>query len=84
MAKQKVKPKKKHVFQDPTIEEIVEVEVEFIRPKRGKVKQKVKMKKLKAVTAGESKPIILAKDDVETLDTDDGLSIYDVPEEIEE
>lgn len=43
------KNKKKHVFEDPTVEEIVEVEVEFNCPVRGKVKQKVKMKKLKHV-----------------------------------
>lgn len=43
------KPIKKHVFKDPMVEEVVEVEVEFNCPVRGKIKQKVKMKKLKKV-----------------------------------
>lgn len=49
MARKKGSKNKKHVFPDPQIEEIVEVEIEYICPKRGKVKQKVKMKKLKPV-----------------------------------
>lgn len=40
---------KKHVFKDPMVEDVVEVEVEFNCPVRGKIKQKVKMKKLKKV-----------------------------------
>lgn len=42
---------KKHVFKDPFIEEIVEMEVEVGDPLTGKlIKQKVKVKKLKKVT----------------------------------
>lgn len=50
MARPKGAKNKKHVFQDPTIEEIVEMEVEVKDPKTGKmIKQKVKVKKLKAL-----------------------------------
>ena len=49
----KNKAVKKHVFKDPMVEEIVEVEVEFNCPVRGKIKQKVKMKKLKKVKTEE-------------------------------
>lgn len=41
--------KKKPISSDPHVEEIVEVEIEYVCPKRGKVKQKVKMKKLKPI-----------------------------------
>lgn len=45
---------KKHVFQDPTIEEVVEMEIEVKDPKTGKIiKQKVKVKKLKALKREE-------------------------------
>ena len=41
---------KKHVFEDPTIEEIVEMEIEVKDPVTGKmIKQKVKVKKLKKI-----------------------------------
>ena len=42
---------KKHVFKDPMIEEIVEMEIEVKDPVTGKmIKQKVKVTKLKKVT----------------------------------
>lgn len=48
------KNRKKHVFQDPTIEEIVEMEVEVKDPKTGKmIKQIVKVKRLKALKREE-------------------------------
>lgn len=58
---------KKYVFKDPTIEEIVEIEVWFDCPVRGKIKQKVKMKRLKKVVS-ESKVFVGAQsilDDIE-------------------
>jgi hypothetical protein len=70
------KNKKKHVFQDPQIEEIVEIEVEFICPKRGKVKQKVKVKKLKPIKV-DGVQQVTAKDEIDKIDKeDDSLSMY--------
>lgn len=68
------KNKKKHVFQDPTIEEIVEVEMEFNCPVRGKIKQMVKVKRLKKIKS-EQKVFVGAQsilDDIESKE--DGLS----------
>jgi hypothetical protein len=53
--------------QDPNIQEIVEVEVEFTCPVRGKVKQKVKMKRLKSVKV-DARQFIGQSDDIENLD----------------
>lgn len=67
---------KKHVFKDPQIEDVVEVEVEFVCPKRGKIKQKVKMKKLRSVKI-DTIHHVDAKLGLEDLDKeDDGLSMY--------
>lgn len=78
------KNKKKHVFQDPMIEEIVEMEIEIKDPVTGKmIKQKVKVKKLKPIKV-EAQQIIGAKDDVDEIDGDDGLSIYEGTEDSEE
>lgn len=76
------KNKTKHVFKDPQVEEIVEVEVEFICPKRGKIKQKVKMKRLKAVTS-EQKTFIGAQNIIDDLEAkEEELSdVEPVPEE---
>lgn len=61
--------KTNHVFQDPTIEEIVEMEVEFKDPITGKMKkQKVKVKRLKKVTTDPHKVFVGAQsliDDIE-------------------
>lgn len=46
--------RKKHVFKDPTIEEVVEMEIEVKDPKTGKmIKQIVKIKRLKALKREE-------------------------------
>ena len=76
------KNKKKHVFEDPQVEEIVEIEVEFMCPKRGLVKQKVKMKKLKKVTV-EQKVFMGAKDIIDDLESkEEDISSLDTdPEE---
>lgn len=60
--------KTNHVFKDPQVEEIVEVEVEFMCPKRGLVKQKVKMKKLKAVTHDPHRKFVGASDIINDLE----------------
>ena len=75
---------KKHVFKDPTIEEIVEVEVEFMCPKRGLVKQKVKMKRLKKVVDFGPKTFMGASsviDDLEQEENERLLSVEPEPEE---
>lgn len=75
---------KKHVFKDPTVEEIVEVEVEFICPKRGKIKQKVKMKKLKKIVDNGPKVFVGASsviDDLEQEETERILSTEPDPED---
>lgn len=79
-----VKNVKKHVFQDPTIEDIIEVEVEFVCPKRGLIKQKVKMKKLKKITNSGPRAFIGASsviDDLEQEETERLLSAEPDPEE---
>ncbi len=61
---------KKHVFKDPMVEEIVEVEVEFNCPVRGKIKQKVKMKKLKKVKT-EDYTFVGAKSIIDDLEKEE-------------
>ena len=75
---------KKHVFKDPTIEEIVEVEVEFMCPKRGLVKQKVKVKRLKSIKDSGPREFIGASsviDDLEQEENERFLSVEPEPEE---
>lgn len=80
MAKKIKKKVKKVVFKDPLIEEIVETTIEFICPVRGKVKQKVKVKKIKPVKVDSKQAI-----STEPLDEiDDGLSIYEGSDSSEE
>lgn len=77
-----VKNKKKHVFQDPQVEEIVEEWVEFTCPTRGKVRQKVKIKKLKKVKS-EQKVFVGARDIIEDIEAkeEDISSVELDPEE---
>jgi hypothetical protein len=76
---------KKHVFKDPTIEEIVEMEVEIKDPKTGKIiKQKVKVKRLKAVKNFGPKEFVGASsvlDDLEQEENERLLSAEPDPEE---
>lgn len=67
---------------DPRVEEIVEVEVEFDCPVRGKVKQKVKVKRLKPVEVNVG-AIVSSSDDIDLLDKEDAsdLPLYDEDEE---
>jgi hypothetical protein len=53
--------------QDPNIQEIIEVEVEFTCPIRGKIKQKVKMKRLKSIKV-DTRQLISHSNDIENLD----------------
>lgn len=77
-----VKNKKKHIFQDPQVEEIVEEWVEFTCPTRGKVRQKVKIKKLKKVKS-EQKVFVGARDIIEDIEAkeEDISSVELDPEE---
>lgn len=63
----KNKPVKKHVTKDPMVEEIVEEWVEFICPKRGKVRQKVKIKRLKKILT-EQKTFVGAQSIIDDLE----------------
>ncbi len=76
---------KKHVFKDPMIEEIVEMEVEIKDPKTGKIiKQKVKVKKLKAIKDFGPKEFVGASsviDDLEKEENERILSTDPDPEE---
>lgn len=80
MARPKGLKYKKDPSKDPMIEEIVEIEMEFICPKRGKVKQKVKVKRLKSLQK-DSHQIIDTKDPIENLDKDDYSSDVEILEE---
>lgn len=76
------KNKKKHVFQDPQVEEIVEEWVEYTCPKRGKVRQLIKVKKLKKVKT-EQKVFVGARDFIEDIESrEDDISSTELdPEE---
>ena len=80
--KNKKKPKKTYAKKqplDPNVEEIYEEEVWFNCPKRGMIKQKVKIKRYKTKCI-DNKEIIGSEVESGILDqierTDDGLSIY--------
>jgi len=75
---------KKHVFKDPTIEEIVEIEVEFMCPKRGLVKQKVKMKKLKKVVDSGPKTFMGASSVIDDLEQEETERLLSAPPDAEE
>lgn len=49
------------------VEEVVEVEIEYVCPKRGKVKQRVKMKRLKPVRVDQPS-MILTSDYLSSLE----------------
>jgi hypothetical protein len=73
-----VPPAEKKPRKDHRIEEIYEEIVEFICPVRGKVKQKVKIKRLKTrLDIGYQASPVPLKDPLEEIEaTDDGLAIY--------
>ena len=86
MKKQKkIKPKApSKPKRDPRIEEIYEEEVTFNCPVRGKVTQKVKIKKFKPLAEQESKHLITSISELvdQLEEKDDGLSIYSDGEEL--
>jgi hypothetical protein len=76
--------KTNHVFKDPQIEEIVEMDVEVKDPVTGKmIKQKVKVKRLKKVTHDPHRVFVGPKDIIEDLESkeDDLSSIEPDPED---
>lgn len=85
MAKTKpVKPVKKHVFKDPNIEDIIEVEIEFMCPKRGKVKQKVKVKKMKKVASGVVKKFMGISSVIDDIEQEDNERLLSAETDTEE
>lgn len=78
----KNKKKTNHVFQDPQVEEVVEEWVEYNCPKRGKVRQLVKVKRLKKVKT-EQKVFVGARDLIEDIEArEDDISSTELdPEE---
>jgi hypothetical protein len=79
--KVKATPKQK---KDPRIEEIYEEEVVFNCPVRGKVKQKVKIKRFKSLAEQQSKHLVASISDLvdQLEEQDDGLAIYNDGEEL--
>lgn len=74
------KNKTKKKANDDIMEE-VEIEVEFTCPVRGKIKQKVKVKKMKSMVP-QYKNLVASSDVVTDLDAkDDGLEMYEDVEE---
>jgi hypothetical protein len=72
---------KKHVFQDPTIEEIVEMEIEVKDPVTGKmIKQKVKVKRLKAIKR-DDKTFVGASSVLDDLEKEESLSELEIDSE---
>jgi hypothetical protein len=87
MAKSKKKVvtiKAKKISKDPRIEEIYEQEVTFECPVRGKVTQKVKIKRYRATASNEGvKHVLKSSDSIDSLEEhDDGLSIYSDGEDL--
>lgn len=79
--KRKLTRKKKHVFEDPTVEEVVEQEVEFKDPKTGKlVKQLVKVKKLKVIKR-EERAFVGANDMIDNIEKDESIADLDMGSE---
>lgn len=77
--------KKKHVFQDPMVEEIVEIEVEVKDPKTGKmIKQKVKMKKLKSIKNFGPKEFVGASSVIDDLEQEENERILNTDPDPEE
>lgn len=68
---------------DPRIESVYEQEVTFTCPVRGKVTQKVKIKRFKTLNEHGNKHVLQTTDSIDKLEEkDDGLSIYSDGEEL--
>lgn len=75
---------KKHVFQDPTIEEIVEMEIEVKDPVTGKmIKQKVKVKKLKKIVDNGPRVFMGASSVIDDLEKEENERILSEPDQEE-
>lgn len=61
---------------DPNVEDEAFEEIEFNCPVRGKVKQKVKVKKLKSREYGDTQVLRANDANAEIEERDDGLSIF--------
>ena len=73
---------KKHVFKDPQVEGIVEEYIEFMCPKRGLVRQKVKVKKLKKVTHDPNRKFVGAQSIIDDLESkEDNITDLDPVQE---
>ena len=67
---------KKHVFKDPTIEAIEEMEIEVRDPATGKmIKQKVKVKKLKKIVDSGPKVFMGASSVIDDLEKEENERI---------
>ena len=84
MAKKKKAPAEKKERRDPRIEQVYEEEVTFDCPIRGKVTQKVKIKRYKPFTEQTQRPFVVSIDELTNKleEEDDGLSIYSDGEEL--
>ena len=82
--KSKVKVKAKVKPLDPNIEEVYEETVWFNCPQRGRVSQKVKVKRYKSlVEQMQSKHVLDSKDPLDRIESqDDGLSMYNDGEDL--
>lgn len=80
MGRVKGSKNKKTNKKDPSVEEIVEVEIEYVCPKRGKVKEKVKVKRLKSFKV-DSSQMINTRDMVEDVDNTDEINDQEDVEE---
>jgi hypothetical protein len=74
-SKNKIKSRSK-----PKVNDTYETEVEFMCPVRGKIKQKVKVKKLKPASTDFIHLIPSSEDALANIE-DDGLDIYDETDE---
>lgn len=76
---------KKHVFKDPTIEEIVEMEIEVKDPLTGKmIKQKVKVKRLKKIVDSGPKVFMGASSVIDDLEQEENERLLTADPEPEE
>ena len=65
---------------DSMIDDVVEIEMEFFCPKRGKIKQKVKVKKLKPIVPN-IKHVMNTSSREDIIDSEEELPLYDEMEE---
>lgn len=78
------KPKEKKPRKDPRIEQEYDEIVTFTCPVRGKVTQKVRIKRYKPLTDGNNQRLMVSIDELTAKleEQDDGLSIYSDGEEL--